>query len=260
MKRTFNYTGRRKINHTDVSVTVRDERGAMHFHAELRLAGYQFPRDAEVWIEAHRQNLWMQFPWGTVSAPRVPVERKLAEFDVADGILFRVRVVQPKGQEHHKLLGEADRVPFIMVGEASSKRRPLLTPVPEQLDQLLWRLDFDHDVPRLLVNEAAKPSWKEAARSEQFITLVYPEVLRRVLTRTLVQEKWTEDDDADEWKTDWMLFARSLGVPWPPPPPPDEAGAAADCEAWIEEAVSAFARRNQLRQRWDLAQDPEGNR
>jgi hypothetical protein len=115
MKRTFNYTGRKKIERRDVSVTIREERATLLFDAELRLAAYQFPRNAEVWLEAHRQNLWMQFAWGTVSTLRVPADRKLAEFDVSDGILFRVRVVQPQGQEHHKLLGETDGIHFIKV-------------------------------------------------------------------------------------------------------------------------------------------------
>ncbi len=106
MKRTFNYTGRRKIGRKDVSITLRQEISGWIFDAELQLADHHFPRNAEVWLEAHRQNLWMQWPWGTVSALRVPTDRRLSEFDVPDGVLFRVRVVQPPGQEHHKLLGE----------------------------------------------------------------------------------------------------------------------------------------------------------
>jgi hypothetical protein len=258
MKRTFNYTGRKKIERKDVSITVRDEHGSLFFDAELRLAAYQFPRNAEVWLEVHRQNLWMQFPWGTVSALRVPTDRKLTEFDVSDGILFRVRVVQPQGQEHHKLLGEADGVHFIKVCEPTDRRRPLITPEPEALDQLLWKLDMESDPPRLLVNKDAKPSYRDLVRSPYFISLVYPEVLRRLLTRALVQEKWTEDDDEGGWTSDWMKFARNLGVPWPPPAPAPDLQA--DCEAWIEEAVAAFARRNQLRNVWDLTHDEEGSR
>ena len=62
MKRTFNYTGRRKIERRDVSVLLREDRGTWVFEADLRLADYRFPRNAEIWVEAHRQNLWMQFP------------------------------------------------------------------------------------------------------------------------------------------------------------------------------------------------------
>lgn len=176
MKRTFNYTGRRKIERQDVSVLLREDRGTWVFEADLRLAGYRFPRNAEVWVEAHRQNLWMQFPWGTVSAIRPSINRRLTEFDVPDGILFRVRVVQPPGQEHHKLLGEADGIPFVKLGEDIAQRRPLLEPVPDALDQLLWKLDLESDPPKLLVNRDARPTWKEMARSPQFIALVYPEI------------------------------------------------------------------------------------
>src|SRR2546427_8452930 len=61
MKRTFNYTGRRKIGRKDVSITLRQEKSTWVFDAELRLADYHFPRNAEIWVEAHRQNLWMQW-------------------------------------------------------------------------------------------------------------------------------------------------------------------------------------------------------
>jgi hypothetical protein len=52
---------------------------------------------------------------------------------------------------------------------------------------------MESDPPRLLINKEAKPSYRDVARSPHFISLVYPEVLRRLLTRALVQEKWTED-------------------------------------------------------------------
>lgn len=257
MKRTFNYTGRKKIERRDVAITMREDRGALVFDAELRLAAYNFARTAEVWLEAHRQNLWMQFPWGTVSNLRVPVDRRLTEFDVADGILFRVRVVQPQGQEHHKLLGEADGIHFVKAGEASDQRRPLLTPEPDTLDQLLWKLDLESDPPRLLVNRDAKPSWQDLAKSPHFRSLVYPEVLRRLLSWALIQNEWTEDDEEDGSASNWMHFAKNLGVPWPPPPPsPAFRG---DCDQWIDEAVASFARRNQLRNVWDLTCDEEGH-
>jgi len=62
MKRTFNYTGRRKIERRDVSVLLREDRGTWVFEADLRLADSRFPRGAVIEVDAHRQNLWMQFP------------------------------------------------------------------------------------------------------------------------------------------------------------------------------------------------------
>jgi hypothetical protein len=256
MKRTFNYTGRRKIGRKDVAITLWQKNGSWSFEADLNLGDYHFPRNAEVWVEAHRQNLWMQWPWGTVSSLRPASERKLAEFDVPDGILFRVRVVQPPGQEHHKLVGEADGIPFVKAGEAEVPRRHLIVPVPDALDQQLWKINFDTDPPSLSVNKDAQPSWKELARSPQFIALVYPDVLRQILLRVLLDDQWTDDDEDGGWQTDWMRFTRGLGGLGQLPRPDLEQ----DRENWIEEAVSAFCRRLELRSMWDRAYDEEVRR
>lgn len=239
-------------------MTIRPDGAGWTFDADLRFAGYKFPHNAEIWLEAHRQNLWMQWAWGTVSAVRVPASRRLTEFDLPDGVLFRVRVVQPPGQEHHKLVGEVDGIQPIKAGEADDRRRHLLVPVPNALDQELWKLDFEQEPPQLLVNQDAKPSWKEMARSPHFIALVYPEVLRKILTKVLDEDEdnWSEEDDDGGWQSDWMRFARNLGG-LGPVPPPDEKQAR---EVWIEEAVAAFARRMQLRTMWDLESEREGSR
>lgn len=257
MKRTFNYTGRHGIARKHVSISVRPDGEYWTFDAILNLSEYKFAHNAEVWVEAHRQNLWMQWSWGTIAAPRIPASRKLLEFDVPDGVSFRVRVVQPPGNEHHKLLGEVDGIQPVKAGEAEDHRRPLIVPVPDELDQLLWKLDFDRERPTLLVNRAAKPSWRDLAVSPHFVGLVYPEVLRRILEKILLEEEWTDDEEADgSWQSDWMRFARGLG------------GLAAlpiehqtqERERWIDDAVAAFARRLQPRSLWDAESEKETSR
>ena len=256
MKRTFNYTGRRSIVRNDVSVTVRADGKGWAFDAALKLAHYKFPHNAEIWVEAHRQNLWMQWSWGTISAMRVPINRQLAEFDVPDGVIFRVRIVQPPGQDGHKLVGEVDGIQPVKAGEADDRRRHLIVPVPDALDQELWKLDLEHEPPQLLVNRDALPTWKDLARSPHFIALVYPEVLRRILAKVLVDDSWSEEDEDGGWQTDWIRFARNLGgLPSLPP-----VGQKQDRDDWIEEAVAAFARRMQLRTTWDREQEPGGQR
>lgn len=257
MKRTFNFTGRKKILRSDVSITLRQQGNVWLFDADLRLADYGFYANAEVWIEAHRQNLWMQWAWGTVSVFRKPDDRILSEFDVPNGVLFRVRVVRPSGQEHHKLLGEADGLTFVKAGEADDKRRHLLEPVPEFLGQQLWKLDFEFDPPRLLVNKDAKPGWREVARSEYFTALVYPEVFRQLLTRALFGESpWAEDDEENGWQSDWVKFAKMTGGLGEVPAPDFKE----ERESWIEEAVNMFSNRMEYRSVWDRAIDPEGQR
>ena len=142
MKRTFNYTGRQRIDRSDVAIILSQNDGVWVYDATLSLAKYKFSRNAEIWVEAYRQNLWMQWPWGTILVPRSPADRKLTEFEDPDGVLFRIRVVQPHGPEHHKLLGEADGIPFVKAGEVDDRRRRLLVTIPDALDQQLWKINL----------------------------------------------------------------------------------------------------------------------
>lgn len=249
MKRTFNFTGRKRISRDDVSIIVREDGGDLVFDAELKLGEYRLPPDARVWIEAHRQNLWMQFAWGEVSALRPPPDRRLTEFDVCDGLLFRVRVVQPPGPERNKLLAEGDNLPFSRVGVESKARRPLLETVPDNLEDLVWKLDLDSEPPRLLINREARPTWRDAARSPHFVALVYPEVLRRLLTRILIEDGTYEDAEPGSWKDDWLRFGRMVGGG----SSLEEGTSVEDRLEWIDQAVRGFARQHQLKTRLDLA-------
>lgn len=252
MKRTFNYTGRKKINRKDVGIRLSQVNGSWVFDAEIHLSEYHFARTAEIWFEAYRQNLWMQWAWGTIATPIVPLDRKLSEFDDPTGVLFRVRVVHPPGPEHHKIIGEADGIPFVKAGEADDRRRHLLNPIPDNLEHELWRLDFSDDSPRFLVNKDAKPSWEAMARLPQFLALVYPEVTRRILMRILLDsDQWSEDDDEEGWKKDWIQFAKMISGQGPVPAGKQER------EDWIQDAVAALARKHQLRTAWDLSCEDE---
>jgi hypothetical protein len=154
------------------------------------------------------------------------------------------------------LLGEVDQIQPVKAGDTNDRRRHLIVPVPDALDQQLWRLDFEQEPPQLLVNKDAKPSWKEMARSPHFIALVYPEVLRSILRRVLLEDEWSDDDDHGDWQSDWIRFARSLGGLASMPTEQQKT----ERENWIEDAVAAFARRMQLRTMWDLESEREGQK
>jgi hypothetical protein len=252
MKRTFNYTGRQRIDRNDAALILSLSDGMWSYDASLSLADYKFPKNAEVWVEAYRQNLWMKWQWGTISATHAPADRRLTEFENPEGLKFRIRVVQPLGSEHHKLLGEADGIPFVKAGEVDDRRQRLLVTVPDALDQQLWKINFDADPPTLLVNQDAKPSWKSMAASSQFEALVYPEVFRSLLIRILIQDEWTEENDID-WQANWMKFALNLRGMDPVPNPDSKE----ERELWIEETVSAFCRKRQLQSSWNLIFDED---
>lgn len=235
MIRRFNYTGRKRILREQVMITVDGTKKPATFTAALSLESHHFNPDAAVIIEAYRgsSGLWMAFDWGRVVAMRAPAVGILSDFDSIDGLLFRVRVVAV--HEPHKILGEADQVPFTKAGEAPSLKRPLIETRPENLGDVMWRINFDSASPELLINEAVG-NWKAVPQDPIFRALVYPALLREILTRFLVIEKWSADSDNDDWRAQWLTFARKLA-----PGHGDLLNAEIEKQEFIDDAVSSLA-------------------
>lgn len=82
---------------------------------------------------------------------------------------------------------------------------------------------------------------KAIARTPLFVSLVYPEVLRQILTRLFVIDRRDPSDAGEErgWVESWYNLASALN------PDPMPALDREDVEArlgWIDAAVSRFAR------------------
>ena len=245
MKRTFNFTGRKNINREDVAVTLVRTPTALSFNANPNLEGYSFPGDADIWIEIYRGNLIKQCYWGKVSQPEAPLDRDLSVFEVPDGIQFRLRVVSLADGNLLKMLGEADHVTSKDTEDNPDNRKPLITPVPDDRGQQLWKIDFIADPPVLLINNQAKDGWKDIARSSVFIALVYPQVMRSMLSKILIEDEW--DEDGADWQDNWMHFAKRNYTAKVLPAVSDHEGR----ERWIEDAVDAFASIKNLKDLWD---------
>lgn len=239
MIRRFNYTGRRRIPRSRVRIRILERGKRRHFDAELALDGLRLPRKASVFVEAYYRHAYRRFDFGTVGDPRSPADRSLDAIP-ARNPLFRVKVVRIEGSVA-RILAAADRV-VPEHGEREEEERLSLLPVEfEDLGDRVWTLDLESDWPRLVLNRRFG-SIREAARSDAaFLTLVYPEVLRAVLTRALAEGRFDPDSDDDDWGTMWLRFAcRELARPHPPERPGREA------DEWIEEAVNAFCRRSKV--------------
>jgi hypothetical protein len=137
--------------------------------------------------------------------------------------------------------------------EDDLQNRHSLLPVDfVDLGERAWRLDLS-DSPVLELNNRIE-SIAEAARSSgSFLGLVYPEVLRRVLQRIVVEDQETDPNaDEDDWRTQWLRFA--CAAPGIEPPPADaSADAATDREEWVEAAVRAFCQAHDARRRTEAA-------
>lgn len=249
MIRRLNYTGRVKIDRSDVRLSTHERNGGWVFEAGLQLNDYELPADAPVFVEAYRQTTWMRFGFGTVGNLRAPPadQRQLVEFDSPDGVLFRVKVTQ--AHDEHLLLAHADRIPLARPEDAVD-RESLLPVVPADLGDELWRVSLE-DEPQLLVNKSASPDWRQMAQSPLFVSLVYPAVLRQVLTAVLIDHRCRDIDDESDWCSRWLRFA--VGLPGVNPELPPEKDAEDAVRIWTDDAVAGFARKLQLREKFSGA-------
>jgi hypothetical protein len=254
MIRRLNYTGRVKVRREDVAVTVDAYEDGFAVSAGLSLEDYDFPSDAYVYLEAYRQTTWTRFPYGTVGNIQSPPieQRALGEFGYPEGILFRLKVT--KSGDKHVLLGVADRIPVGLPAD-DADRDPLLSVYPAHLGDELWQLDLS-DEPRLLVNKTVVSDWRQLATSSIFVALVYPAALRQILETILLLCQHRDADDEFDWKSRWLRFSRGLpGVDRELPEKDDEEGA----KLWISDAVSAFAKKLKLGEKFANAWQPIGS-
>jgi hypothetical protein len=243
--RRINSTGRKKILREDARVIVRpDGDGTLTFDATLGLSDYELPDDAQVFVEAYRQTTFMRFPHGTVSSPQPPhhVPRRLTEFASREGLLFRVKVTSTGGRAG-VLLAEADRIPISDDEEQPDNRIALLPPVPADLGQETWRVDFAGGNGPLLLINSRFDVWQGVAGSPLFRSLVYPAAMRQVLWHIYKVEETRDTDDFDDWRCRWLAFAAALpGVGQPPLSSDDEN----EWDDWITSAVESFSRQHQM--------------
>lgn len=245
----FNYTERISIRHRDVAATVGSEsdKSGFWFDVDIDFGRYRLPGDALVFVEAHRKAQRARFRFGTVENIVKPSQNKRRLDDVftsPEGILFRVKVTNPADG---RILAEVDRVRA--GGDGPGSGLSMLPVDPMNLEQECWRINFEGERPVLEVNRDLRPDWRTAIKKPEFAGLVYPAVLREILTRMLWIENHPRDDE-ESWATEWRRFAENkLGMP--PPPDDDDRDDPASRDDWVSGAVAAFSRRISAFRRMD---------
>jgi hypothetical protein len=250
--RRFNYTGRKRIDRTDAKIFV--DEAPLRFRAGLQLEAYRLPADARVFVEAYRQTTRVRFDFGTVSAITPPDDCTLTTFETQDGLLFRVKVTAANGTAAGRLLAEADQLPPLRSDDSEEPREPLLPVRGQDLGQEIFRVDYSGSRPILLLNSAVG-DWRALARSPSLTYLMYPHVLREILTRVIHIEHHHELEPESDWRAQWLRFASQIPGGSEPPDGKDQD----ESDDWIDGIVAAFGRMHRLADRFRvfLAEGPE---
>lgn len=239
MIRRLNYTGRKSIPHSVFRISVVDRERV--FDVEMDLSNQDLPSEAAVFVEAMTSGsaTVLRFSWGTVGNLIRPVGRDLSELP-GDAVIFTVKVVDIS-QAVGRIVGLAEGISPRRTEDAGAPRKALFPVNCLDLGEQVWRVAFDHGRPWLEVN-AGIPNIITIVRSSPvFASLVFPQAVRMVLSRVLVQGG-TYTSDVSGPSADWLRWAVRMHPDRESPPEPseDEDASTEAAEAWIEHVVSGF--------------------
>lgn len=234
MLRKLNFTDRLKIPRRAVQISLRqDEDGVLVFDPVLDLDSIEAPPDARVFLEAHYRNSYMRFDCGTMANLSVPESRRLTEIDSNRMARFRLKIV-----DGHRIVAVADDITVGSQSDGSGSRIPLLPVNFRDLGDEIWRIEFEPTGPVLELSNRV-PSIEQMSRGDgPFFSLVYPAVVREVLTHILLLEEYDPDEDGDEWWSLWVRWGRTLS-------PAALTEDVDDRRLWIDEVTRAFCARHQ---------------
>jgi len=247
MKRTFNYTGRKRITRERISINFNKQNGRITSFTvdELNLDGLNLPSNAKVYVEAYYRTELKRFDFGTVGN-RVCLStiNHLTDLAYPENLKFRILVVNP---EDGKVLAHADRI----APEEPEGRKSILPVEFRDLGNEIWRVEYEGDegAPVLCINSKIPNIENIARHDSQFLIYVYPPVIREILTHMVFVEGVSAPDDPQVgWHRDWIRFSRGIEISPPQTlDPEDEDFDKDEAIEWINNVVTAFANNHRSR-------------
>lgn len=249
MLRKFNYTGRKRIPRSAVTIRLNAHDGRpTSFDAEFDLSALQLPGAAMVYVEAYHRASYMRFPFGCVSDTTIPECRELTDIEGGGTAQFRLKVID-ESAEHGQVLAEADGITPLEGDDAQAGRQPILPVViSDRLGDQLWRivLDSGDGRPVLELNSFVDGIGQMARTDDTFLALVHPAIVRIVMNQILrgANHIDTLDLPVEDWRNQWLQFAKALPKIEDPPIPPEsefnDDNAESNQLEWIDGVVSAF--------------------
>lgn len=239
--RHLNYTNRHNFREGDIVVRLVDPtQRPPAVSLALRLGDAALPGDAKIFFEAYRRTMRMRFSYGTVAVPGFQGGAAvLSDFPDADGVLFSVKITSTKEGEEGKLLADRDQIRLATADE-SNGRLPLLPTLSGNTGEQLWIVEYNAGGPQLVFSDRLG-DWKTFANDPKVKSLIYPSILRSVLTQIVIVEEWVDDDDHD-WRARWLTLANGFK----PLSDLGEDAQKTDVVQWIEDVVAGFSRRARL--------------
>jgi hypothetical protein len=237
----INHTNRQGIEHHEVHIQLYKQYDPWRFDLTLDLDRFNFPGNSKIIVEASHTILTERFDFGTVDAPYPHGETDLMFLTGRPSVTFRIKIVASDGSG--LLLAEADGVK-VSGSTGSDDRQKIILEYQESDDRPLpWWLDFNSDIPTVIVNASIADSG-DLAKSNLFRGLNMATIVETVLTQLCFVSEFEDYDAGDlissgSWESLWIRFIRQYN---PAPFDPLEESLAQDKTAWINDSVDMFVR------------------
>ncbi len=232
MQKTINYTGRRKILHSELQIKLVEHGDAVsEFDVDFSLKRENLPDDATIYIEAYKNNTSQRFNFGTVGQITKPENRILDQIDLSAPILFRIRIVDESGQ-HGRLIASADQIRS--ESDDDIQKSSLLSVKSTPLDQLTWKVEIENGLkPVLCINSRIPDAKGQLVSNPRFQSLILPAALRQIMMFYLWND---ETDDDDPIAVQWLSFAEHILHERPHETDP------LMLMQWVDDVVSEFSK------------------
>jgi hypothetical protein len=259
--RSFNYTNRIRIPNHLVSVRLTAGEGAPNrVTARLQPAGLDVPGDARLFLELFRRVEFQRIDCGSIADPRFPTDSDNFTLSTVHGVHARLKVVAPQGASAVRILALADGIEPEVI-DSQGGGASLLPMVPsDQIPHLVWQLQLPDDGarPEVLVNRELVVDRTEFARSPAFVTLVLPEILRRLLGWSLENRGAIPSDSSDAARQ-WFLFAARLVAPPEVTRLMDTNEGPQARADWIDSVITRFCEKHKVAELFGQFQDQQAS-
>lgn len=237
----FNYTGRKRIPQQQINFSwVAGTDAILCFRSALNLElDPPLPPEAAIFVEAYSGPVVMRFHFGTVANITLPADTALYDFPPGLKPAFRVKVVD-ESSDKRKLLASAEKLIPLSEEEVQAGRRSILPVETVDLGARVWDVRLEDNTPILELNSAIHEPRDITAMAKEpdFISLVYPAAIRRILDHLLLGP----EHDNVEPDHDWLTFGLSLAGEAAPNRDDyqDDNGFGEDVEIWIQGVIQGF--------------------
>ena len=244
MKRTFNYTERKRVEQKHIQVRlIEQSTNQTLIEVGIDLTDYGFPQTAKVFIEIRGESTFARRELENPFNPSFHQQFKFETSEVPENPIFHIRVFEPGSTG--LLLGLADTVKFVNPENIITRQDALLTVRWGDIGQEIWQMAYDPlDGPTLKLSKNLQESIKKFETDPMFVGCVVPQAFRRVLEYAILSEDDFDVHDDENWFHEWHRWMSSVNQLRPVASrlegidPNDED----ELQNWIDEAVGDFSK------------------